>query len=792
MGPFTSLKKIISFLLKFGYRLATLIAPKSRRIKTIQLITTLEVIASLSTDAKWLSWLKYQFTEAMSKNDRIDKNELHVTLNDFIQNFSFKEPFLAHRLFAFLDKDKSGYLSLREFINGLEVVVNGTQEEKMEFLFNVFDVDGNGRIDYNELKMMLKCCLENSPSLDLEETVDDLSALLFKHLDKDDSGDISLEELKNAFKTHYDLYKSLSMSTSIWIKPKFVSKTQNEFALAHRLKHFLANNQAKIIFWSTYILIHMLCMASAYYDYRESNIYIRFARMFGNALNFNCSFILVLVLRKHLTWLRTKGGNSLLPVDDAIEIHKIVGIVILIETLAHTIAHLINIYNEAVAGRVKFLNAMFTDKVSIGFPTGVFELILLVVILVFASSYIRKKGHFQLFYLMHMLTIPWLLIMLVHGPRFWRWLLLPAFCYIVEKVLRYRKVRSNKFGDTFITESYVLPSKVTHLVIRKPSKFHFKPGDYIYINIPTIAKYEWHPFSISSAPENSDYLWLHIKGLGNWTNKLYAYSQSSKFDNNNCSAVSQLSQRSIIRLNMRTKMSNLLNMSLPTSSNNNNELLNVANCNNNIKKVVSFVPESNLLKQQEEKHEEDDKQNKLEDISKISNKEVLFFNNDDTIVNNTPVNAGNSVVPQAQFKEPVGQLRHKSILKVMSINGNNSLKSMDHSPSIEHKSNPTESTPRSLTNVNTCEETKSNLQQFRNRSKSLDNENSFYNTCVNQSGNQKSGSSNHLNTDYFAQNSNLQENKTSKEDLDNFSKNNLILSYENNLSSVVVMNTSDK
>lgn len=46
-------------------------------------------------------------------------------------------------------------------------------------------------------------------------------------------------------------------------------------------------------------------------------------------------------------------------------------------------------------------------------------------------------------------------------------------------------------------------AQVTHLVIKRPQFFHFKPGDYIYINIPEIAKYEWHPFTISSAPEQS-------------------------------------------------------------------------------------------------------------------------------------------------------------------------------------------------------------------------------------------------------------------------------------------------
>lgn len=43
--------------------------------------------------------------------------------------------------------------------------------------------------------------------------------------------------------------------------------------------------------------------------------------------------------------------------------------------------------------------------------------------------------------------------------------------------------------------------QVTHLVIQRSPFFHYKPGDYVYLNIPVIARYEWHPFTISSAPE---------------------------------------------------------------------------------------------------------------------------------------------------------------------------------------------------------------------------------------------------------------------------------------------------
>ena len=52
-----------------------------------------------------------------------------------------------------------------------------------------------------------------------------------------------------------------------------------------------------------------------------------------------------------------------------------------------------------------------------------------------------------------------------------------------------------------VKEAILLPSNVTHLVLRKPDNMKYKPGDYVYVCIPSIARDEWHPFSISSAPE---------------------------------------------------------------------------------------------------------------------------------------------------------------------------------------------------------------------------------------------------------------------------------------------------
>lgn len=48
------------------------------------------------------------------------------------------------------------------------------------------------------------------------------------------------------------------------------------------------------------------------------------------------------------------------------------------------------------------------------------------------------------------------------------------------------------------------------------------------INIPEIAKNEWHPFTISSSPEMIETIWLHIRGVGTWTKKLYSYYENNK------------------------------------------------------------------------------------------------------------------------------------------------------------------------------------------------------------------------------------------------------------------------
>jgi predicted ferric reductase len=71
-----------------------------------------------------------------------------------------------------------------------------------------------------------------------------------------------------------------------------------------------------------------------------------------------------------------------------------------------------------------------------------------------------------------------------------------------------------------IVRTVGLAGKVTLVEMQKPSSFHYDSGQYLFLNIPSIAKFEWHPFTISSAPEDP-VITCHIRAAGNWTNQLH-------------------------------------------------------------------------------------------------------------------------------------------------------------------------------------------------------------------------------------------------------------------------------
>lgn len=73
------------------------------------------------------------------------------------------------------------------------------------------------------------------------------------------------------------------------------------------------------------------------------NVLVVFARIGGMLLNFNCAFVIVLMLKRTILLIRTsKLLRKFIPVDDHIDFHRVVGRVIAGLAILHTIAHMAN------------------------------------------------------------------------------------------------------------------------------------------------------------------------------------------------------------------------------------------------------------------------------------------------------------------------------------------------------------------------------------------------------------------------------------------------------------------
>ncbi|KAI9597870.1 ferric reductase NAD binding domain-containing protein [Syncephalis fuscata] len=311
---------------------------------------------------------------------------------------------------------------------------------------------------------------------------------------------------------------------------------QAKQTLKFRLQAWMVNDGQKVVFVGLWSIAMAMVFGTAYINYAVSDNFKTMRGLFGTVplsiarasalcLHACASIILFPVCRNVISLLRTTPLNSVIPFDDAIPFHKVIAWTILFFSLIHTGAHVVNYATLAqkMPENGNWAVQWFTNGPGY---TGNIMLISLIAIVTTAIKKVRRRN-FEVFWYTHHLFIVFFGFWAFHGafcvvqpdrePKcanaaaFWKYWLANGLMYLAERVLREWRGRES----TIITKVVMHPSNVVEVQIKKPT-CRTKAGQYIFLCCPEVSLWQWHPFTLTSAPEE-DFISVHIRVVGDFT-----------------------------------------------------------------------------------------------------------------------------------------------------------------------------------------------------------------------------------------------------------------------------------
>ncbi|GAA5824896.1 hypothetical protein JCM3770_005093 [Rhodotorula araucariae] len=306
--------------------------------------------------------------------------------------------------------------------------------------------------------------------------------------------------------------------------------------LWQRLKHELTGRRLlwNLFFYVGHILIFTYGWLKQSNDARLAGLNtlkysVWASRGAGLCLGIDGLFIVLPVLRNCIRLVRPVIGWAI-PLDENLWMHRQFAYSLLFWTIVHTTAHYVNMFNvERTQIRKESAWAiLFTQP---GGFTGHAMLVLMLLIFTTAHAKIRRQS-FEAFWYTHHLVVLLLLCLYVHavgcfvrgalpgqevrclGYYSWVWTIWGGIALCCERLIR--EIRSRR--PTVLIGVLLHPQGALELRFVKPS-FKYKAGQWLYLNAPSVSYFQWHPFTISSSPEDP-YISVHIRQVGDWTKAL--------------------------------------------------------------------------------------------------------------------------------------------------------------------------------------------------------------------------------------------------------------------------------
>ena len=467
-----------------------------------------------SDDARLLATLERAFETHAGADGVIDHADLGRALG-------LRDPELVRRVLRGFDLNADGVIQKDEFLAGVRTLLFGSDRDKLWFAFRVHDRDDDGVLDEHEVLRMIGVSLaESDVTARASQPPEHLSRALFASADQNHDGKISFDELAAVVNKRPALLRKMTRSEAIWIAPNeelLAWIDEKRAPSSSATSRWLDEHGVSLAVVGTWALGNVAIFVIAMLVGEDGHPAYEIGRALGKCIDFDGALILLPMMRRFLGWVRRTFLGVLVPVDDAVDFHRIVGHALFALAVTHAAAFTV----AYAAGHGSPLQLAATTR---GL-TGVILLGVFATMWIFSLAFVRRSKRFELFYFTHLLYVVWLGVAIAHAPPFLWAAGVPILGFLIEQALRLRR-RGRK---ATVIASVAMRSGVTRIELDKPKDLTAGPGDYVFLRIPKIAKHEWHPFTISSAPERST-LTFHIRSLGNWTAALREHAEKTPND----------------------------------------------------------------------------------------------------------------------------------------------------------------------------------------------------------------------------------------------------------------------
>ncbi|KAJ6607226.1 NADPH oxidase [Mycena sp. CBHHK59/15] len=202
---------------------------------------------------------------------------------------------------------------------------------------------------------------------------------------------------------------------------------------AHKVNVWLINEGQRHVFFGVFLILHVIAAILAWLHYSLKDnlnnaratfgITFVIARSAAVVLHIDVIFILLPVCRNFISVMRRTPIGDVIPFDKNITLHKATAWSIVIGSLVHTLAHVVNLYRLTMADTsAKTLGQRVTFFITANFIigplwTGWLMWVALGVMVYYAVEKRRRanNGGFEKFWYTHHLFIPFFILWQLHG-----------------------------------------------------------------------------------------------------------------------------------------------------------------------------------------------------------------------------------------------------------------------------------------------------------------------------------------------------------------------------------------